>query len=92
MIRTTRIQLLAATAAAAALYAVPAAADPTPPCNNGIGALSTECGTNSVATGDFSTAVGQLATATARRRRGRYDSLASATDGRGGRGVPVTRR
>ena len=55
---TTRLklQLLAAASAGAFFAASPAAADPTPECNNGVGSLSTECGTNSVATGNFSTA------------------------------------
>ena len=68
--RGSRLALTAsATAMALALgvvYAAPASADPTAPCNDGPGALSTECGTNSVATGDFGTAVGQLATASER--------------------------
>ena len=43
--------LVAATLAIAVLYAVPAAADPTPECNVGVGAQSTECGVDAAAGG-----------------------------------------
>lgn len=63
---------------ASAACIAPAQADPTATCNNGPGALSTECGTNSVATGAFGTAVGQLATATGEEATAvGTDSLAS---------------
>lgn len=43
--------------------ASPALADPTAPCNDGPGLLSTECGTDSSATGAFTTALGNLSRA-----------------------------
>ena len=60
------VRSLAFSAASVVAIAIasPALADPTAPCNDGVGALSTECGTNSVATGNFGTAVGPLAHAT----------------------------
>jgi len=53
-------QLGATSVAVAALFAfaTPAAADPTPECNNGAGLRSTECGANSAAPADDATAVG----------------------------------
>src|SRR4051812_50096908 len=61
MTKLMRCQLFAATAlAAGAFCAAPAWADATPPCNNGTGSLSTQCGTNSVPTREFGTPRGQL--------------------------------
>ena len=59
--RPTRVKLLAAATplAIAAALTLPTAAraDPTPECNVGTGANSTECGENSDASGLNSTAV-----------------------------------
>jgi autotransporter adhesin len=54
---------LAAVSAIAMFHSGPAAADPTPECNVGVGALSTECGVDAAATGAASVAVGNVATA-----------------------------
>src|SRR4051794_1188067 len=73
-----RARFLATSAVMLLGYSTSALADATPECNNGAGSLSTECGTNSVATGNFGTAVGQLATATGEEATSvGTDSLAS---------------
>lgn len=48
---------------ALAMLAIPAAADPTPDCNAGTGADSTECGTGAQADGNRATAAGNAAVA-----------------------------
>jgi trimeric autotransporter adhesin len=48
---------------ALAVLAIPAAADPTPECNAGTGADSTECGTGAQADGSRATAAGNAAVA-----------------------------
>jgi hypothetical protein len=60
-----KIWLSIATTVATACFAKAAQADPTPECNIGAVAGSTECGANSTATAVNSTAVGTLADATA---------------------------
>lgn len=63
--RLEKWPLVAATLAIAVLYAAPAAADPTPECNVGVGAQSTECGVDAAAGGVGATAVGNVSSATA---------------------------
>ena len=83
MVSKYNAKTIAVILAGSAAVALPSAAlaDPTPECNVGPGVLSTECGVNSAAPGNFSTAVGALSRALAEESTAvGVDSLAAGVN------------